>query len=105
MSKKSSRCGKCNHAELCLVQHELTKKSELLTMVLNVIIPGFGYIYCGRYFLGIFCFILFILALVATLGIGCLVLIPIYIIDGVLVAKQYNKDLLSKLYDEYSRMS
>ena len=69
-------------------------KSGLLAAFLNLMIPGLGYMYCGRFFLGVFVFILTVVVVIGTVGIGALVLYPILIIDGFLCAGRANRRIV-----------
>jgi len=69
-------------------------KSGLLAALLNLLIPGLGYLYCGRFFLGVFVFIFTVVVTITTFGIGALVLYPIFIIDGFLCADRANRRIV-----------
>ena len=75
---------------------EKKKKSGLLAAGLNIILPGAGYIYCGRTILGIGAFILVLLIFLyyPYISIGIWIIL---IIDGFLCAERYNKDLDAKI--------
>ena len=69
-------------------------KSGLVAAILNLMIPGLGYMYCGRIFLGIFAFILTVVIVVGTVGVGALIMYPILIIDGFLCAGRANRRIV-----------
>ena len=68
------------------------KKSGALAAGLNLVIPGAGYMYCGRVFLGIIA-LLFALAMAFTVPYGAIGLWLVMIIDGFLCAERYNRKL------------
>lgn len=72
------------------------KKSGLVAALLNLVIPGVGYMYCGRVFLGIFVFFLVVFLLVVTVGFAGFIIYPILVIDGVLCAGRANKQLAAQ---------
>ena len=69
-------------------------KSGLFAAFLNLMIPGLGYMYCGRVFLGIIAFIFTVVIVVVTVGVGALVMYPILIIDGFLCAGRANRRIV-----------
>jgi TM2 domain-containing membrane protein YozV len=69
-------------------------KSGLFAAFLNLLIPGLGYMYCGRVFLGIIAFIFTVVIVVVTFGVGALVMYPILIIDGFLCAGRANRRIV-----------
>lgn len=74
---------------------EAKKKSILATILLNLFLPGAGYIYCGRRALGIIAFLLVIAMWNISspiLVIGTFILV--FVIDGVLCTKKYNRILI-----------
>jgi len=72
------------------------KKSGALAAGLNLILPGAGYMYCGRVILGIGA-LLFCVVMVAFNPFYVLPLWAILIIDGFLAADRYNKTLDIKI--------
>ena len=78
--------------------YNVKKKSGFLAAVLNLILPGAGYAYCGSWILGIFVFMLAIFTCVITLGFGMLALYPIVFIDGFLSANRANKKILKNIF-------
>lgn len=83
-------------AELLLLA-ESKKKSGWAAALLNLFIPGAGYMYCGTWILGIFVLVLAVGVGVVTLGAGLLILYPIVFIDGFLGAGRANKKMIEKL--------
>lgn len=83
-----------------LLKVEANKKSEAVAVLLNLFIPGAGYVYCGRWILGIIAFVLAILWYVMFDVYGSLVFALLLVIDGLLTAKRYNKRLIEKLIQE-----
>lgn len=83
-------------AELLLLA-ESKKKSGWVAALLNLFIPGAGYMYCGTWILGIFAFLVCVTALVVTLGTAAVVVYPIVFIDGFLSAGRANKKMIEKL--------
>lgn len=83
-------------AELLLLA-ESKKKSGWVAALLNLFIPGAGYIYCGTWILGLLAFVVSVTALVVTLGAAAFVVYPIVFIDGFLSAGRANKKMIEKL--------
>lgn len=81
---------------------EHSKKSGWLAALLNLIIPGAGYMYCGRWVLGLIAFafvaLLDAVALVLSLlGASSWLLVSINLMlfaDGFLAARRYNRRLV-----------
>lgn len=88
-----------------LLKVEAGKKSGWLAAILNLFLPGAGYAYCGRWFLGIIAFFFVIAMFVFSLGYAAGGIVLILVIDGFLCAGRYNKQLILKvLADEEARM-
>ena len=64
---------------------EKKRKSGALAAGLNLIIPGAGYIYCGRVILGIAAFILTVLLVLTLFPYGAIAIWIVLIIDGFLI--------------------
>lgn len=77
--------------------YESRKKSGWVAALLNVILPGAGYMYCGNIVLGFVAFFFSLLFLVITVGLGALLLWPMLIIDGFLCAGRANRRLADSL--------
>lgn len=86
-------------AELLLLA-ESRKKSGWIAALLNLFIPGLGYVYCGMWILGLFVLMLAIAIGVVTLGTGLVILYPIIFIDGFLGASRANKKMIEKLIND-----
>lgn len=76
--------------------YEASKKSGALAALLNIVIPGAGYFYCGNYVLGVFAFLL-VLATLLTTGYGVFIFYLVFIADGFLCAGRYNKELAQRM--------
>jgi hypothetical protein len=83
-------------AELLLLA-ESRKKSGWVAALLNLFLPGAGYIYCGSWILGLFAMAVCLTALIVTLGGAAFVVYPIVFIDGFLSAGRANKNMIEKL--------
>lgn len=83
-------------AELLLLA-ESKKKSGWAAALLNLFLPGAGYIYCGTWILGLFAFLLTVTVGVVSMGAGLLIMFPILFIDGFLSAGRSNKRMIEKL--------
>lgn len=83
-----------------LLKVEARKKSGWIAALLNLVIPGAGYVYCGRWFLGIIAFFFVIAMFIVSLGYAALGLVLLLIVDGFLCAGRYNKNLILKIIAE-----
>lgn len=83
---------------------ESRKKSGGIAALLNLFLPGAGYIYCGRWILGIFAFFFVIALLVFSLGFAAIGLDFMLVIDGFLCANRYNKQLIEKVLKERAEL-
>ena len=72
------------------------QKSGLVAAMLNLVIPGVGYMYCGRIFLGIIVFP-FVILLIILSPFTLLFMWLILIVDGFLAAERYNRKLAQKI--------
>jgi predicted Zn finger-like uncharacterized protein len=79
------------------IAYESQKKNGFVAAILNFILPGVGYMYCGNILLGLFALFLAIVVTVFTAGLGLFIIMPIFIIDGFLSAARANKKLGMKL--------
>ena len=68
------------------------RKSPTVAALLNFFLAGMGYIYCERYLLGFFAFFFFCGFAVISFGLLALPLLFIYFVDGLLSARNYNKE-------------
>jgi len=73
--------------------YESQKKSGALAAFLNAILPGVGYMYCGMWIMGILVLLTGWFFIWITLGFMWL----IFVIDGFLAARRYNKKLAKRL--------
>jgi|GEM_PF-1447935 len=80
-------------AELLLLV-ETRKKSGAIAALLNLFLPGAGYMYCGRWFLGVVAFFFTIALLVFSLGLAVVGVVLMLVIDGFLCAGRYNKQVI-----------
>jgi TM2 domain-containing membrane protein YozV len=76
---------------------ESRKKSTLIAVLLNILIPGLAYVYVGRWVLGIIAFILVVALTIITLGYAAPFLWLMLIIDALLVVRRYNKRLIAEI--------
>lgn len=83
---------------------ESRKKSGWVAALLNLIIPGAGYMYCGRWFLGLTALAL-VVAMVITMPMASAGLVVVLFIDGFLSAGRHNRQLVTKIITERSQMA
>ena len=86
-------------AELLLMV-ESRKKSGVVAALLNLVLPGAGYMYCGRWILGIFAFLLVVALFLISLGAFAGFLALMLILDGFLCAGRYNRKLIERILAE-----
>lgn len=86
-------------AELLLMV-EARKKSGVVAALLNLVLPGAGYMYCGRWILGIFAFLLVVTLFLVSLGAFAGFLALMLILDGFLSAGRYNRKLIERVLAE-----
>ena len=79
---------------------ESRKKSGGIAALLNLFLPGAGYMYCGRWILGIAAFFVVAALFVFSFGLAVIPLVLILIIDGLLCARRYNKKLITEVLKE-----
>ena len=91
----TNRAGRASDAELLLLV-ESRKKSGGIAALLNLLLPGAGYAYCGRWLLGIFAFFFVITLFVVSLGFAAIGLVLMLVIDGFLCANRYNKRMIEE---------
>jgi hypothetical protein len=80
-----------------MLEIENKKKKGWVAALLNWFLPGAGYMYCGRWILGIVAFIFVVLLAVASGGLLAIPLIIVLIIDGFLAAERYNKKMVAEM--------
>jgi hypothetical protein len=83
---------------------ESRKKSRFVAILLNLFLPGAGYMYCGRWFLGIVAFFFVITLVIASWGLAAFGLIAVLVIDGALCAGRYNRKMTEQLIKERAQM-
>jgi ribosomal protein L32 len=71
-------------------------KSGFLAAGLNILVPGLGYMYCGRVLLGIIV-LPFVVGMVFVMPALAITMWVVLIIDGFLAAGRYNKMLEQKI--------
>ncbi|MCR6652666.1 MAG: hypothetical protein NVV73_14845 [Cellvibrionaceae bacterium] len=76
---------------------ESRKKSRLVAILLNIFLPGAGYMYCGRWILGVVAFFFVILLVVVSLGFAAIGLYVVLIIDAALCVGRYNRRMTEDL--------
>jgi len=86
-------------AELLLMV-EARKKSGVVAALLNLVLPGAGYMYCGRWILGIFAFLFVVTLFLISLGYFAGFLALVLILDGFLCAGRYNRKLIERVLAE-----
>lgn len=77
-----------------LVPLETRKKSGVAAALLNILLPGAGYMYCGHWILGACAFVFVVTAAIISFGYAVGVLWLVLVIDGFLSAEEYNEHLL-----------
>ena len=83
-----------------LLRVQASKKSGWLAAILNLVLPGAGYMYCGRWILGLIVLAFAIAIAVATGGLGSIPFMIILFVDGFLAAGRYNKKLINSILAE-----
>jgi hypothetical protein len=76
---------------------ESRKKSRFVAILLNIFLPGAGYMYCGRWILGIVAFFFVILLVVVSLGVAAIGLYIVLIVDAALCVGRYNRRMTEDL--------
>lgn len=79
------------------IQYQAHKKNGFVGALMNFIIPGAGYMYCGRVLLGLFVLVSSVILLIVTFGIAWFIIAPVVVIDGFLCADRHNKKLAAAL--------
>lgn len=88
-----------NDAELLLLV-ESRRKSGGVAALLNLFLPGFGYIYCGRWILGALAFLFVVSWFILDFNFSAVGVVLILVVDGFLCAGRYNKKLIEKVLKE-----
>ncbi|HTJ78499.1 MAG TPA: hypothetical protein VL357_05845 [Rariglobus sp.] len=89
--------GEIRNASHRQIEYESRKKSGLVAAILNIVIPGAGYMYCGNVILGLFAMAVCLAILICTAGLAYFIIGPVMIIDGVLSAGRANRLLAKRL--------
>ena len=71
---------------------EIRRKSGVLAAGLNILLPGLGYMYCGRVLLGLVV-LPFVISLLYVEPMSAVIVWIILIIDGFLAANRFNGKL------------
>jgi len=80
--------------------YEALKKSAILSAILNLFLPGLGYMYCGKLGLGFAVLFGGLLLMALTFGLAGFIITPIVVIDGFMCAGRVNVQLADKLSKE-----
>jgi hypothetical protein len=72
------------------------RKSGMFAAGLNFVLPGAGYIYCGRILLGLVA-LCFTIVMVYANPFALITMLIVLVIDGFLSADRYNKQLDAKI--------
>lgn len=90
----SQREDRGSDAAVRLLRVEAKKKSAGVAALLNLLLAGAGYVYCGRPVLGLLAFFVTVMVTIFTAGFGWFAMAFILVIDGILSANRYNQKLL-----------
>ena len=82
---------------------QFKEKSGAKAAAFNLILPGLGYIYCGRVILGIIVFPFVAAMLFFVHWGGAIFLWVILIVDGFLAAGRYNKKIEKKIQESMKK--
>jgi len=83
-----------------LLKIESKKKSGWLAAFLNLVLPGAGYAYCGRWILGLIVFPFVVFLWIVSFGLAAIPFMLIVVADGFLAAGRYNKKLIAAVLAE-----
>jgi hypothetical protein len=86
-------------AELLLLV-ESRKKSGVVAALMNMFIPGLGYLYCGRWLLALIVFMVVVPLTIITIGLAWVIFVLPLFIDGFLCAGRYNRKLIERILEE-----
>lgn len=79
------------------IEYDAKKKNGFAAAIMNALIPGVGYFYCGMPIIGTIVFVFSVGLILNTLGLAWFIIAPVVFIDGMLAAGRANKRLASKL--------
>ncbi|EIJ33551.1 hypothetical protein Thini_0926 [Thiothrix nivea DSM 5205] len=80
-----------------LLLYESRKKSGIVAALLNLFLPGAGYIYSGQWITGVVTFFFVIALIIFSLGVLIIPVALALIADGFLSASRYNKKLIGNM--------
>lgn len=83
-----------------LLTVESRKKSGAVAALLNLVLPGAGYMYCGRWILGIVAFVFVVAMALVSFGTMAIPLWIVLIVDGLLCANRYNKKIIQDVLNQ-----
>lgn len=83
-----------------LLTVESRKKSGAIAALLNLFLPGAGYMYCGRWVLGIVAFIFVVTIALVSFDTMAIPLWIVLIADGLLCANRYNKKIIQDVLSQ-----
>ena len=92
-----------NDTELLLLVQS-RKKSRFVAILVNLFLPGAGYMYCGRWVLGVITFFFVITLLIFSWGLAALGLVVALVVDGALCAGRYNRKMTEELIRSRAQM-
>lgn len=88
-----------------LLRVEAQRKLGWVAALFNLFLPGAGYLYCGRWFLGLVAFSIWVAICVATQGTLWLPIALLLFVDGFRCVAKYNKRVINEvLTDEAARV-
>lgn len=76
---------------------ESRKKSRFVAILLNIFLPGAGYMYCGRWILGVVAFFFVVALIVVSFGLAAIGLYIALIVDAALCVGRYNRRMTEEL--------
>jgi hypothetical protein len=86
---------------------ESRRKSGWVAAILNIVLPGAGYFYCGRWVLGLLaicyagaCILLSFVGQLVSLGIFEMIypsLVLMFVVDGFICAHKHNKEVVEQV--------
>ena len=83
-----------------LLTVESRKKSGAVAALLNLVLPGAGYMYCGRWILGMVAFVFVVAMALVSFGTMAIPLWIVLIVDGLLCANRYNKKIIQDVLNQ-----
>jgi TM2 domain-containing membrane protein YozV len=95
-----NKLGKSMSDTELLLLVEARKKSRFVAILLNLFIPGAGYVYCGRWVLGLLALWFTVVLWVQVGWPVAILLIFVLVIDGALCVGRYNRKMTEQLIME-----